>query len=85
MQYSVRACSAMVKDSLAQSIGSERVQLSILAGVIVLISSAAAPPTSSPTALSTRQVSQAECKLELRSPLTGMLLRLTAEGRSVAQ
>jgi len=42
MQYSVRACSAMAKDSFAQSIGAEWVQLSILAGVIVFISSVAA-------------------------------------------
>ena len=37
-QYFVCACSAMTKDSLAQSIGPEWVQLSILAGVIVFIS-----------------------------------------------
>jgi hypothetical protein len=42
MQYSVRACSAMAKDSFAQSIGSEQVQFSILAGVIVFTSSLAA-------------------------------------------
>jgi hypothetical protein len=42
MQHSVRACSAMAKDSFAQSIGAECVQLSILPGVIVFISSVAA-------------------------------------------
>jgi hypothetical protein len=52
----VCACSAMAKDSFAQSIGAEWVQLSILAGVIVFISSVAASPTSSPTALRTKQV-----------------------------
>jgi hypothetical protein len=56
MQYSVCARSAMAKDSFAQSIGSESVQLSILAGVIDFNSSVAASPTSSRTALSTRQV-----------------------------
>jgi hypothetical protein len=35
MQYFVCACSAIAKDSFAQSIGPEWVQLSILAGVIV--------------------------------------------------
>ena len=73
MQYFVCTCSAMAKDSFAQSFGSEWVQLSILAGVIVFISSVAASFTSSPTALSTRQVSQAECRLEPHSPLTSML------------
>ena len=50
MQYFVCACSAMTKDSFAQSIGGEWVQLSILAGVIVFSSSVAAAPASSPTA-----------------------------------
>jgi hypothetical protein len=63
--------------SFAQSIDFERVQLSILAGVIVFISSVAASPTSSPTALSTRQVSQAACRLGPhslgRGPLTPSL------------
>ena len=53
----------MAKDSFAQSIGAEWVQLSILAGVIAFISSVAASFASSQTALSTRQVSQAECRL----------------------
>ena len=48
----------MAKDSFAQSIGAEWVQLSILTGVIVFINSVAAAPASSPTALSTRHVSQ---------------------------
>ena len=49
------------------------VQLSILAGVIVFISSVAALFTSSPTALSTRQVSQAECRLAVpHMPVTNM-------------
>jgi hypothetical protein len=43
-------------------------QLSILAGVIVFISSVAASFTSSPTALSTRQVSQAACKIGATYP-----------------
>src|SRR5258708_15623515 len=73
MQYSVRACSAMAKDSFAQSIGAEWVQLSILAGVIVFNNSVAASPASSPTALSTRHVSQAECRLALHSPVTSTL------------
>jgi hypothetical protein len=41
-QYFVCACSAMARDSFAQSFGSEWVQLAILAGVIVFISSVAA-------------------------------------------
>ena len=53
-QYFVCACSAMTKDSLAQSIGFERVQLSTLAGVIDFNRSVAASPTSAPTALVTR-------------------------------
>jgi hypothetical protein len=73
MQYFVCACSAIAKDSFAQSIGSEWLQLSILAGVIVFISSVAASFTSSPTALSTRQVSQAACRLVPHIPVTGML------------
>jgi hypothetical protein len=42
MQYFVCACSAMAKDSFAQSFGSEWVQLSILAGAIVFNNSVAA-------------------------------------------
>ena len=56
MQYSVRACSARAKDSFAQSIGAKWAQLSILAGVMVFISSVAAPLTSSPTALSRQAI-----------------------------
>jgi hypothetical protein len=54
MQYSVRACSAMAKDSFAQSIGAEWAQLSILAGVIVFISSVADSFTSSPSGAESR-------------------------------
>jgi hypothetical protein len=61
------------EDSFAQSIGCDCAQLSIFAGVIVFNSSAAASFTSSPTALSTRQVSQAECRLAPHMPVTGML------------
>src|SRR3981189_1033075 len=76
MQYFVCACSVMAKDSLAQSIGFEWVQLSILAGVIDFNSSVAPAATSSPAALSTRQVSQAECRLEPHSPVTRTLFPL---------
>jgi hypothetical protein len=49
------------------------VQVSILAGVIVFISRVAASAESPPTALSTRQVSQAACRFEApHSPVTSM-------------
>jgi hypothetical protein len=55
----------------AQSIGFELDQVSTWAGVIDFIKSVAASPTCAPTALVTRQVSQAECRLEVpRSPIT---------------
>ena len=65
--------SAMANNSLAQSMGSEWVHSSILAGVIDFMRSVAAAPTSVPTAFTTRQVSQAEWRLPWHSPVTGML------------
>src|SRR5262249_6338299 len=73
-QYFVLAASAIAKDSLAHSNGSDAVHFSIIAGVIASANSLAASDTSSPTALIRRQLSHAPCILPEHSPLTVMLL-----------